>query len=1563
MHLLFILVTLLSITPISGKNVTPFKIDFNIRRGDSRSDISDSGPARLEKRQDPDGSLNMVILNQQTFYLANLSIGSNQDSVGVLIDTGSSDLWVMSHDVYCRASSNTKRDKPNHFGSGTGVVQKRNVILPPPTKSSNVQGKANAFTTTLQPDGFQTPSIGGGSGGGGGGSNTCTELGSFNTERSDTFVQNNTGPFRIQYADGSAAVGIWGSDNVFIGETKVQSLSFAIANQSSSDVGVLGIGLPGLETTTEFGYMYENLPIKLRNQGTINKALFSIYLGKASDSQGSILFGAIDHAKFVGNLQTFQMQQTYAEINMPVRIQIALDSIDIQSGSNSQNLLSSSSGVVLDTGSTLSYVTPDVLQSLGQALGGSYSSRSQAYIVDCNQPQSATLNLKFGSQTIKVPVTDLLIQATSSQCYLGILAQSSSSSYLVLGDNILRNAYVVVNLDDYQVSLAPVNFTDEEDIEVISSSVPTSGATSTTKSTTSSTTKSTTSTKNTTSNTAKNTTGTTSSATTGSTTKSTTSIPISGTKVSPIKMDFNIRRGDSRTDLSGSGQAKLEKRQDPDGSLNMVILNQQTFYLANLSIGSNKESVGVLLDTGSSDLFVMSPDVACSTTSNTKRDAKNKVNHFDSGTGVANIYKEEREALFPPPTKSNSIQGKSDSFTTLILRDEAFQTQIIGSGQGDSGGSNTCTALGSFNTERSDTFVLNNTNPFQTQFADGSAAIGIWGHDNVFIGNTEVANLSFAIANQSSSDVGVLGIGLPGLETTTQFGFTYENLPVKLRNQGTINRALYSIYLGKASDSQGSILFGAIDHAKFVGDLQTHSMQANSQVGVPNRIQIGINSIDIQNDSKSRSILSSSSEVVLDTGSTLSSVSSEVLQNLGEALGGTFDSESQVYIVDCNQPKSATLNLQFGNQTIKVPVSDLVFQATASQCFLGVLLQSSQAPFMIFGDNILRSAYVVVDFDDFEVSLAPVNFTDDEDIEVITSSVPTTGATSTTGSTGSTSISSGSSSSSSSSIIGNERESGASYTEINPFYAIGLISFIVFALFSISFTSGKNVTPFKIDFSIRRGDSRADLSDSGPARIVKREDPDGSFNMVILNQQTFYLADLSIGSNNDSVGVLIDTGSSDLWVMSHDVRCMYSSKRKRDAKNKVDHFGLGTGVDIFNENQELDVPPPTKSSDIHKKPVIFSTTITLEPDGFQTPTIGGGSGGASGGSSNTCAELGSFNTERSDTFVQNRTIPFQIQYADGSAAVGIWGYDNVFIGNTEVANLSFAIANQSSSDVGVLGIGLPGLETTTQFGFTYENLPVKLRNQGTINRALYSIYLGKASDKQGSILFGAIDHAKYVGNLQTLPMQRSYAEIKVPVRVQVGIDSIDIQSRTSSRNLLSRPGGVVLDTGSTLSYVTSDVLQSLARALGGIWSQKAQAYVVNCNIPKSVTLNLKFGNQIIKVPVTDLLIQANTRQCYLGILAQTSTSPYMLFGDNILRSAYIVVDLDGFQVSIAPVNFTDKEDIEVITSSVPTTGATNNSTGSNLSAGSEKKSGGSHTSVNTFCVIGLSLLISLTMFI
>lgn len=513
---------------VSCQEDYPLKINFNVVRGNDHSDISkrDNRGAffapSLGKRDD-DG-VSVSLKNEKTFYLAQLKLGSNSQEVGVLVDTGSSDLWVVSKDVKCAESrsSSQKRDVSLIGGQG-GNLDKRDRILqdkgdfaakkadyssPVPTKTQNIKHMDQAastvtasaaakdvemkdaisFSTIVVSDisGFSMPSFsmpsfsfnapsdataGGDAAGGSQQTGGCTAYGSFETSASDSFHKNSSAPpFAIQYADGSDAVGQWGYDDVEIGGSKVKGLSFAVVNETGSEMGVLGIGLSGLETTytgqhAGDPYKYENLPLKLKSQGLIKKSAYSLYLSEEDAKSGTVLFGAVDTAKFDGDLQTVKVLDTGLGYDEPIRLQIRLDKINVED----TTLSDAGVAAVLDSGSTLSYFPSTLAKRMGKLLGGKYSSNLGAYQIKCPSSSSANVTFDFGGAKILVPLSELVL-SYGKQCYLGIL--ESKSSYVLLGDNFLRRAYVVYDLDDNEISLAQVKYTSDESIQAISSSVP-----------------------------------------------------------------------------------------------------------------------------------------------------------------------------------------------------------------------------------------------------------------------------------------------------------------------------------------------------------------------------------------------------------------------------------------------------------------------------------------------------------------------------------------------------------------------------------------------------------------------------------------------------------------------------------------------------------------------------------------------------------------------------------------------------------------------------------------------------------------------------------------------------------------------------------------------------------------------------------------------------------------------------------------------------------------------------------------------------------------------------------
>ncbi|GEQ71138.1 hypothetical protein JCM33374_g4819 [Metschnikowia sp. JCM 33374] len=439
------------------------KLDFSVWRGDSRSTATKGGKPKIATR-DAYGYLSLT--NAESYYSSTLQIGSNGDQNTVLVDTGSSDLWVMASNVSCFEQTSSKKRSIDDF-----PLFIDHPLLDFEEESTNIGRRS------FKRDG---PNAGTSDDIVGVNPSVCTSLGSFNAAGSSSHKFNTTAPkFSIEYGDGTFANGAWGTDTVKVGGFSVPDLSIASVDNTTSEFGIFGIGLAGLEVTHAYGnrsngYEYENFPVRLKSTGVINKVAYSLYLNDPNAESGSVLFGAVDHAKYSGQLQTVPIINIYSKIfKDPIAFYVGVDSVTL--GDSEQSLLISNDTIpaLLDSGTTLSYLPAPLVDAIAESLNGTASNVGY-YEVDCGySTSSAFISYNFSGVQIQSPLSDLILEdTTGTTCYLGLVASRSRRPSAILGDSFLRHAYVVYNLEDYEISLAPVKYSDSENIDVISSTIP-----------------------------------------------------------------------------------------------------------------------------------------------------------------------------------------------------------------------------------------------------------------------------------------------------------------------------------------------------------------------------------------------------------------------------------------------------------------------------------------------------------------------------------------------------------------------------------------------------------------------------------------------------------------------------------------------------------------------------------------------------------------------------------------------------------------------------------------------------------------------------------------------------------------------------------------------------------------------------------------------------------------------------------------------------------------------------------------------------------------------------------
>lgn len=299
-----------------------------------------------------------------------------------------------------------------------------------------------------------------------------------------------------------------------------------------------------------------------------------------------------------------------------------------------------------------------------------------------------------------------------------------------------------------------------------------------------------------------------------------------------------------------------------------------------------------------------------------------------------------------------------------------------------------CAISGTYSANDSSTYNYVNSN-FNISYVDGSGSSGDYVTDTVKIGDITLENQQFGVGYQSSSEQGIMGIGYPLNEVAVQYnqGRTYANVPQALLNNGYIGTNAYSLWLNDLDASTGSILFGGVNAAKYTGSLQT--LPIIKEQGYYAEFIIALTAVG-QNGNSGSLASDQAIPALLDSGSSLMYLPDAICDSIYQALGADYHSSQGAAFIDCDMATSDnTIDFTFSSPTIKVALNELVIVAGVDRgrpiCILGIAPAGSSTP--VLGDTFLRSAYVVYDLTNNEISLAQTNFnsTDDEVLEITNS--------------------------------------------------------------------------------------------------------------------------------------------------------------------------------------------------------------------------------------------------------------------------------------------------------------------------------------------------------------------------------------------------------------------------------------------------------------------------------------------------------------------------------------------------------------------------------------------------
>lgn len=328
---------------------------------------------------------------------------------------------------------------------------------------------------------------------------------------------------------------------------------------------------------------------------------------------------------------------------------------------------------------------------------------------------------------------------------------------------------------------------------------------------------------------------------------------------------------------------------------------------------------------------------------------------------------------------------------------------------------------------------------------------------------------------------------------------------------------------------------------------------------------------------------------------------------------------------------------------------------------------------------------------------------------------------------------------------------------------------------------------------------------------------------------------------------------------------------------------------------------------------------------------------------------------------------FTLTYGVGSVN-GTYATDTVTIAGATISNQQFGLASttadiltttttSSSSGFsanisslaattdrviadGIFGLGFPKLTGAASSNEgTYNPFAFNLVSQGIIDDPIFSVYLNTAESTGwvGEIVFGGTDASKYQGNITYLNVLSLTASTTSPIKKRaslpdnsskyywmVGAQGYAVTDSANSTDTLnvafSSVGGYVFDTGTTLTYLPTNMAQQVIEKVAGVngyaYDSSSGGFVVDCSLSSStkqfelLMTNSQSGSGdpvVLSVPISALIIPldgtttSNSNYCLFGIAPSSSSlgDNIYLIGESVLRNAYLVFDMGNNRLGLA----------------------------------------------------------------
>jgi cathepsin D len=283
-----------------------------------------------------------------------------------------------------------------------------------------------------------------------------------------------------------------------------------------------------------------------------------------------------------------------------------------------------------------------------------------------------------------------------------------------------------------------------------------------------------------------------------------------------------------------------------------------------------------------------------------------------------------------------------------------------------------------------------------------------------------------------------------------------------------------------------------------------------------------------------------------------------------------------------------------------------------------------------------------------------------------------------------------------------------------------------------------------------------------------------------------------------------------------------------------------------------------------------------------------------------CLLHSKYDSQSSSSYVPDGQ-EFAIQYGSGSLS-GFTSYDTVEVAGVWVKDQPFAEAVEEPGVTfvaakfdGILGLGYPTIAVNHMLP------PINnMIAQAELNKGMFAFFLNRNKDEEagGELSIGGVDPDRYEGDF-------NWNDITRQAYWQINMDAFSIQGTNVSACSQSNGCQVIIDSGTSLLAVPSNLADEINHAIGAFKFANGE-YIVPCrHMDTMPNIDFTLNGVVYTLEPEDYVMRVGAggqEQCisgFMGMDIPPPAGPLWILGDVFMGKYYTAFDFDNNRVGFA----------------------------------------------------------------